>query len=629
MGKIGAGELVAHALNGALHTGGISDTQHGARTVASPHTHAKLATVTANQHHNQLHLASHYPLTGGDPLTVTRSATVYVAASDASALSKIWADYVCTGTNDEVTILAAIAALPASGGTVQLSEGTFSCDAGAGNTIDISASDVTLAGMGMSATTIDFADKTSWSADLYLSGARCVVRDLTASGSGSGVSVVESVVVLGGADCRAIRVRGTDCSTGADANGDSANIQTLSTAARAQIIDCESDNGNTAGDNRGGVKIDNPDDVLIHGLYSHDNAKNGILLYTDVNDSVTIIDYHSDSDGASGLKFLPTSNRQRLARLIEIVNPHIDRAGAMGIDGSAIGTEMDLSCLTVRGGVVERSNSNGIDLGAFTGGATFIGVTSRLNNYLDLDISDEGFGFGGVLHRTHLIGCKIYSNGSAGIGIWDCNDALVESCQIYNNGLWRQGRGVMVFDSGVPSTYNRVKDCLFDDWQETAAKTLTATAAAAQKVIKVVAADGAVFFPGQKVSIDDTGDGAELNVIESIATVSTNAELTMINDLAREYTTGNSATVTGVATQLAGIEEYDDSDYNIYEGNNLRSAAITTKITILGANSIARNNIGVTPVAVTGARDLPEGALKDILAKVAGVGLITDSTSES
>ncbi|MBA7638112.1 hypothetical protein ES703_45764 [subsurface metagenome] len=53
-----------------------------------------------------------------------RTATFVVAASDSE--HKYEADYFCNGTNDHVQIQAAIDALPASGGRVMLSEGTFS-----------------------------------------------------------------------------------------------------------------------------------------------------------------------------------------------------------------------------------------------------------------------------------------------------------------------------------------------------------------------------------------------------------------------------------------------------------------------------------------------------------------------
>lgn len=55
-----------------------------------------------------------------------RTATYVIAASDAPAHVKAQADYVCTGTSDDVLINAAIAALPVSGGEISLSQGLFS-----------------------------------------------------------------------------------------------------------------------------------------------------------------------------------------------------------------------------------------------------------------------------------------------------------------------------------------------------------------------------------------------------------------------------------------------------------------------------------------------------------------------
>lgn len=73
-----------------------------------------------------------------------RGATLFVAAADASALVRAQADYVCDGTADEVQINAALAALPAPGGAVLLSEGTFTL----ANTVSLPASNITLAGQG-------------------------------------------------------------------------------------------------------------------------------------------------------------------------------------------------------------------------------------------------------------------------------------------------------------------------------------------------------------------------------------------------------------------------------------------------------------------------------------------------
>ena len=59
----------------------------------------------------------------------TREATLVVAASDSSPQSKAQADFVADGVDDQVTIQAAIDALPAGGGKVLLTEGTFNTSA--------------------------------------------------------------------------------------------------------------------------------------------------------------------------------------------------------------------------------------------------------------------------------------------------------------------------------------------------------------------------------------------------------------------------------------------------------------------------------------------------------------------
>ena len=56
--------------------------------------------------------------------------TIFVAADDANASNKLLAGatYTCDGTADDVQINAAIDALPAGGGCVKLSSGTFIID---------------------------------------------------------------------------------------------------------------------------------------------------------------------------------------------------------------------------------------------------------------------------------------------------------------------------------------------------------------------------------------------------------------------------------------------------------------------------------------------------------------------
>jgi hypothetical protein len=95
-------------------------------------------------------------------LEVTRSATLVVAASDSSALSKSMADYVCDGIDDNVQIQAAIDAIrvgtpsDATGGGVVLTEGNFYIS----SSITV-AYGLTLSGQGMMATIIHLVDNSN------------------------------------------------------------------------------------------------------------------------------------------------------------------------------------------------------------------------------------------------------------------------------------------------------------------------------------------------------------------------------------------------------------------------------------------------------------------------------------
>lgn len=102
--------------------------------------------------------------------------TLLVAASDASDKVKGLADYVCDGTADEVEIVAALAALPAAGGRVSLSEGIFTIS----STITLPDTPLSLDGTGCeSATEDDIATRLNFT---FGAGANCIVFSATNTG---------------------------------------------------------------------------------------------------------------------------------------------------------------------------------------------------------------------------------------------------------------------------------------------------------------------------------------------------------------------------------------------------------------------------------------------------------------
>ena len=77
---------------------------------------------------------------------VQRAVTIVIAASNASEKSKAGADYVCTGTNDNLVINRAIQSLPEYGGVIQLTEGDFIFN----NSVWEYPKDITIQGCGRS-----------------------------------------------------------------------------------------------------------------------------------------------------------------------------------------------------------------------------------------------------------------------------------------------------------------------------------------------------------------------------------------------------------------------------------------------------------------------------------------------
>lgn len=111
-----------------------------------------------------------------------RAATLFIAASNASVAEKAQADYVCDGTADQAEIIAAYAALPASGGRVILSEGLF-------NIADVfnPPSRTILQGQGMGITTLRLTDGHTITKIIFITGKDYVtIKDMTCDGNKAG-----------------------------------------------------------------------------------------------------------------------------------------------------------------------------------------------------------------------------------------------------------------------------------------------------------------------------------------------------------------------------------------------------------------------------------------------------------
>ncbi len=137
LGRITGGEVTALSITqiktllGAAAASGLATLNSSTKVVEQPASISDhlldeddMATDSATKVPSQQSVKAYV-----DGLNTGRGATFLVAASDANATIIAQADYVCDGTADDVQIQAAIDALPAGGGKVLLSEGTFSITA--------------------------------------------------------------------------------------------------------------------------------------------------------------------------------------------------------------------------------------------------------------------------------------------------------------------------------------------------------------------------------------------------------------------------------------------------------------------------------------------------------------------
>ena len=105
-----------------------------------------------------------------------RTATIVIAASNASEKAKAGADYVCVGMNDQEMILNAIYSLPEIGGKIQLTEGTFSFS---DRLIDLDRPINGLTICGMGASTILKKDGDNGDAVIFPRGSDVLLCDFT------------------------------------------------------------------------------------------------------------------------------------------------------------------------------------------------------------------------------------------------------------------------------------------------------------------------------------------------------------------------------------------------------------------------------------------------------------------
>ncbi|MBM2827388.1 MAG: hypothetical protein HW403_1452, partial [Dehalococcoidia bacterium] len=127
-------------------------------------------------------------LSGLSPALSSSGGTVYVAASNASPKSKESADYVCDGVDDQAEVQAAIDSIPATGGMVSLSEGTFNITSSA----MVHKDNVAMSGVGWATVLMGLSPMEGV---VTVVANRCIIRGLAIDGSGVALRGVEVLAV--------------------------------------------------------------------------------------------------------------------------------------------------------------------------------------------------------------------------------------------------------------------------------------------------------------------------------------------------------------------------------------------------------------------------------------------------
>ncbi|MBA7657847.1 hypothetical protein ES703_65790 [subsurface metagenome] len=362
-----------------------------------------------------------------------RAATLIVAAND--SLNRNMANYVCDGVADDIEINAALNALPASGGRVMLSEGTYNIV----DSITIPANNITLRGQGRS-TLIDGDGLGNNEHAIVVSGVtNCVIKKLaiqTKAGGGNTIHcialsngcnsfTIESVTIVD-SDSDGINISGTDilngiirdCSIeGADEWGIYCNM--TGDMLRIHIRDCF-----ITGCGLDGMKLFNVDYGLVEGNTCYSNGNNGIYVlntdYAKLADNICIGNIHR------GIYLLGVDNstiEDNLCYLNTLVNIHI-------------------------GGT---SSHNIVE------GNQCISANSATSDGIDVD---------GNAHNNSIIGNSCISNGRYGIYVWgDYNKVtsnhvcLSGDHGIYVTDAYCQIEGNYVYDNGqdAADTYDGIR----------------------------------------------------------------------------------------------------------------------------------------------------------------------------
>jgi parallel beta-helix repeat protein len=366
--------------------------------------------------------------------TNTTGPTLIVASSDSKDTSR--ADYVCDGTDDDVTIEQAIAALPLGGGTVLLLEGTYNIGGTSSEGIDITKSNVSLIGSGRST----------------------ILKVVASSGSVSAITVgdggttaVEGVVIT------YLQIDGNEASASSNTGIHFSRKVSKSQIRNNWIHDCYF----------AGIHLN-------CGADGPDNNINNLILYNDVrdNDGFGIALYNGESNIVSGnycgsnvwdgIKLTWTGSRNNVIsnnilqsnadRGIDIVNGGNNVVlGNITLSNGEDGILISSSNNTITGNIVWNNGGTDEMHGIRLGGSNNIVSSNRIYD------SDNGtnttYGIYSWGTDAYLIGNEISGDFTAEVGDTGTNTTIQHRDEFEIEGTMKAARFLtQAADTGITLT---------------------------------------------------------------------------------------------------------------------------------------------------------------------------------
>ncbi|MDD4985882.1 MAG: right-handed parallel beta-helix repeat-containing protein [Dehalococcoidales bacterium] len=529
---------------------------------------------------------------GRDLSDATTPTVAKVYASDAhlkpaatDATNMVW---LCDGVSDETEINAALDAVASYKGQVHLSQGTFNITA----KVTVHA-DTELVGAGKTATVIN-SSGIAWGCIILQADA--TIRDLHLKGDGT--TTYEIGIGMDAAGCQAINVKVEDCKRSNISCGAVSGIKIVN----CESVDCKSYESTSFSINIGSIATFQTGDVLITGLYSHDNDGPAIHTYSNRNGTLTITDWLSVGD-REGLHLVNGSGTHSLTACgpINIINPTLKDTIGMGIEGS--GNSGKLANVSILGGTFDNVGDNAIDPGGSYGwtisGVHINGVNLAGNGAL------EGYGI------TNGRGMRVFNSTiehcwRAGICVFDENDCVISGNLLRNNNQgrfavgppWPADAGVFIWAENSTTCYRtKVVDNVFEDTQATAQRTLSEDTGVSPTYVKC--SGNLDFFYNQRVYIHDSAHSEYAYVLRT-SWDGSYQEVYFRSALTYAYTTANGAYIQGKATQGYGIVEDEhsdtapsgDVDYTYIVGNTFRDTLLTAPMHLIGPADMVQSNIG-------------------------------------